>query len=260
MLSLIDSTRIMRKHGFGSLITKPNGNAKLMKSKDWYNAGISLAQASLSGYNMCLASTIMCRNGCLGKTGRAEFTPMIEKARVNRTKLFATNPDLFWTVLEPQLHAIDRKATKLGLPVAFRPNVLSDQSWHTLFPQMFSEFPHWQFYSYTKVKRKVREYTEGKLPANYHVTYSWSERGRLDYIRGILAKGVNVAVPFYDKKTLKPTLPSEWKGFNVIDGDITDLRFLDPKGVIVGLKVKLPKRRTAAVRKINESKGFFVGV
>ena len=34
-------------------------------------------------------------------------------------------------------------------------------------------------------------------------------------------------------------LPSNYKGFKVINGDETDLRFLDEKNVIVGLKYKL---------------------
>ena len=33
-------------------------------------------------------------------------------------------------------------------------------------------------------------------------------------------------------------LPKTWQGKPVINGDESDLRFLDPKGVIVGLKAK----------------------
>jgi hypothetical protein len=36
----------------------------------------------------------------------------------------------------------------------------------------------------------------------------------------------------------KNDLPETWKGFKVIDGDKTDERFLDEKGVVVGLKAK----------------------
>ena len=41
----------------------------------------------------------------------------------------------------------------------------------------------------------------------------------------------NIAVVF-DK------LPKKWHGYKVIDGDLSDLRHLDPKGVIIGLKYK----------------------
>ena len=48
--------------------------------------------------------------------------------------------------------------------------------------------------------------------------------------------GVNVAVVFSTKKG--QPLPAEYLGRPVIDGDETDLRFLDPSGVIVGLRAK----------------------
>ena len=260
MLSLSEARKIARTYGFSSLITQPTANAKLAKSVGYYNAGISLAQASLSGYNMCAGSTPMCRGGCLGGVGRAEFTPKIEQTRINRTKLYATNPELFWDILEPELHAVDRKANRLGVTVAFRPNILSDQAWHITMPKMFESFPHWLFYSYTKVKSKVTAAIKGNLPQNYHVTYSWSERCNSQYLKKCIDKGINVAVPFYDKETLKPTIPANWNGYKVINGDDSDLRFLDPKGVIVGLSVKLPRSKQKRIQKIKESKGFFVGV
>jgi hypothetical protein len=51
--------------------------------------------------------------------------------------------------------------------------------------------------------------------------------------------GGNVAVVF-DK------LPSTWKGYPVINGDESDLRFLDPKNVIVGLKAKGKGKKDAS--------------
>jgi hypothetical protein len=56
-----------------------------------------------------------------------------------------------------------------------------------------------------------------------------------------LNAGHNVAVVFSTKKGFD--LPSEYKGKKVIDGDKHDLRFLDPKGVIVGLRAKGPARQ-----------------
>ena len=38
-------------------------------------------------------------------------------------------------------------------------------------------------------------------------------------------------------------LPAEYAGYPVIDGDATDLRFTDPRGVIVGLLAKGRGRR-----------------
>jgi len=260
MLTLSEARSKAKQFGFSSLITEPTANAKLMKSKGWYNAGVSLAQARLSGHNMCRASTVQCRSACLGGTGRAEFTPPIVTSRINRTKLFATNAKLFWQLLEPELYKVDRKAKRLNLPVAFRPNILSDQDWWRIFPQMFEVFKHWQFYGYTKVKAVVRQAIAGELPDNYHVTYSWSETTSLDFVAYCLDNNINVAVPFYCKKELRPAYPMRWNNWNVVNGDESDLRFNDPQGVIVGLGVKLPKNRKKAIAKIKSSNGFFVGV
>ena len=129
--------------------------------------------------------------------------------------------------------------------MAFRPDILSDQSWHIVMPQLLDTFPHWNFYGYTKVKSKVTARINGKIPV--HQTYSWSERASLDYVRELVSNGINVAVPFYDAATMRGVIPSEWQGMKVINGDESDLRFLDRKGVIVGLSAKLPKSRAKAV-------------
>ena len=48
----------------------------------------------------------------------------------------------------------------------------------------------------------------------------------------VLNKGGNVAIVFRNQ------LPKTYKGFNVVNGDLHDLRFLDPRNSIVGLKAK----------------------
>lgn len=260
MLTLKQSFDMAKQHGFYSLITQQHANAKLAKATGFYNAGISLSQAKTSGHNMCPGSTAACRLACLGGTGRAEHLAAIPQARIAKTKLFATNRQLFWEILEPQLHAIDRKAKKLGLPVAFRPNILSDQNWPQIYPQLFDIFSHWQFYGYTKVKSYITQLIDGKLPSNYYLTYSWSERADIKYVRQIAKHGVNTAVPFYHSRKLKPYLPQKWYGLKVIDGDKSDLRFQDESGVIVGLRVKLPKKLELKRERIKQAKGFFVGV
>jgi len=88
-----------------------------------------------------------------------------------------------------------------------------------------------QFYDYTKNIRRALAYAAGQYPANYHLTFSRSESNADDVARALLA-GVNVAVVF------RKALPATWGGRPVIDGDAHDLRFLDPRGVIVGLRAK----------------------
>jgi hypothetical protein len=48
----------------------------------------------------------------------------------------------------------------------------------------------------------------------------------------------------------KDRLPRAWTGYNVVDGDVSDLRFTDPKGAtVVGLRFKAAKGRAAALAK-----------
>jgi hypothetical protein len=95
-------------------------------------------------------------------------------------------------------------------------------------------FPSVQFVDYTKVIKRARaQYDDPAHPANWSITFSASEVTSDNLLRGLLDNGVNVSVVFAGK-----TLPFQHIGWPVIDGDVTDLRHLDPKGVIVGLRMK----------------------
>ena len=54
-----------------------------------------------------------------------------------------------------------------------------------------------------------------------------------DKAQAFYGRGMNYAVVFKNK-----LLPVGYEGYPVINGDSTDLRFLDPKGVVVGLYAK----------------------
>jgi hypothetical protein len=89
-----------------------------------------------------------------------------------------------------------------------------------------------QWYDYTKSEERACNFAAGLLPSNYHLTYSRSEVSNVMELTALLQSKVNVAIVFADK------LPLTWQGFQVIDGDSDDLRFLDKRGVVVGLKAK----------------------
>jgi hypothetical protein len=78
----------------------------------------------------------------------------------------------------------------------------------------------------------MMRFLKGDFPANYHLTFSRSESNEVE-CREVLLAGGNVAVVFRARP-----FPSRHLGFPVIDGDETDLRFLDPSGVVVGLSAK----------------------
>jgi len=134
--------------------------------------------------------------------------------------------------LVKDVQSAERKARRLGLTPVFRLNGTSDIRWETIpverdgetFPNIFTAFPLLTFYDYTKLTNRRN------IPANYHLTFSRSEENG-DAALAMLWSGFNVA-------TLFDTLPKTFWGFPVIDGTEHDLRFMDPKGVIVGLVPK----------------------
>jgi len=112
------------------------------------------------------------------------------------------------------------------------------------------------FYDYTAISGLSDAYAKGKLPKNYHITFSAKE-GNLKQIMNALANGIGVALPIWtggSKKTNKIGFPTMWYpsgfstgiGYRIIDGDQYDARFLDKKihkihpkeGYIIGLRAK----------------------
>lgn len=130
----------------------------------------------------------------------------------------------------------------MGLTPVVRLNGTSDLPWHRMpfrvenrtYACVMDAFPSVRFYDYTKDPRRMRE----TLPRNYDLTFSRSESNDSDVAR-VLADGKRVAVVF------RGGLPRAWRGFPVVVGDETDLRFLDAGGVFVGLTAKGRAKRDA---------------
>jgi hypothetical protein len=131
-----------------------------------------------------------------------------------------------------------KQSAKLNLVPVFRLNGTSDLSFEKyevirngkLYRNIFLAFPDVKFYDYTKVLgRKVSDIS------NYSLTFSAADGNDNDVMKAI-AQGYNIAVVFGVKKT--EALPVEYLGLPVFNGDESDLRFLDPKNVIVGLYAK----------------------
>jgi hypothetical protein len=75
-------------------------------------------------------------------------------------------------------------------------------------------------------------YSTNEKREKYRITYSRSENDSENDIKNLLNNGVNVAAVF------AKDLPNTYLGYPVINGDLTDLRFNDELGVIIGLKAK----------------------
>lgn len=213
------------------------GNPKLLKGqkKGYLSSVLHLAPADLSGHNTCPKATTGCKAACLNTAGRGgifkkgESTNVIQQARIRKTKAFFADRQSFLNELVLEIAKTITKAEKQGLIPVFRLNGTSDISWekYDIFDgkNIFQMFPNVQFYDYTKILgRKVSH-----IP-NYHLTFSKADGNDMD-VRLAASNGMNIAAVFKE-------LPETYIGRPVINGDETDLRFLDAKGVIVGLKAK----------------------
>ena len=177
----------------------------------------------------------------------------VQDARVAKTRAFFRDPKGFVETLAEDVQAAQRKAERQGMELCVRLNGTSDLPWENLGGEagvcLMRRFPDVRFYDYTKNPARIRAFLAGRLPVNYSLTFSRSECNGETALE--LAKaGANVAVVFGVKKG--EPLPAKWGGRPVIDGDTHDLRFLDGRGRIVGLRAKGPARR--------DDSGFVVAV
>ena len=204
---------------------------------------LHLAPFKLSGKNVCPKATTGiggCVDPCLNTSGRGQMGS-VQKARIRKTQYFFKNRSGFLWELSREIEQLKKRATRQGFKFAVRLNGTSDLSFDRFIvtgeSTIMDLHPDVQFYDYTKVPNRL----ENKRK-NYHITFSYSGKNAPECAQAMKA-GVNVAYVF------KNSIPKKYNGLKVIDGDKHDLRFLDPKGVIVGLVAK------GLGRKVNKS-GF----
>lgn len=245
-----------------TLLTK--GNPKTMKGekKGYLTFVLHLAPANLSGYNVCPMATQGCTAACLNTAGRGgifkpgETTNKIQEARKRRTRLFFEDRQAFMRALYRDITRAIKYATKRDLIPVFRLNGTSDIRWETVREpssgkNIMELFPHIQFYDYTKIKNRRG------LPANYHLTFSLAESNEEDAVDAMRA-GMNVAAVFRNQDTVARVVRDGFLGANAVDGDESDLRFLDKSpnarrywqgnqlGVIVALYAKGKAKKDAS--------------
>lgn len=222
------------------------GNPKILKGlAQGFNTYIlHLAPASLSGYNTCPKATAGCTAACLNTAGRGgmfkkgETTNVIQKARIRKTIFFFEERSGFMEWLVADIKLAIKQSTRLGLIPVIRLNGTSDIAWEKYpvmvdgveYTNIMAAFPDIQFYDYTKILgRKVKDIS------NYSLTFSKAD-GNDNDVQKAIAEGLNVAAVFALKKT--EAMPETYLNRPVFNGDDSDLRFLDPKGVVVGLYAK----------------------
>ena len=230
-----------------NLLTRSSAKTVKGEKYGWETNILYLAphKQNILGKNLCPHATVGCAAACLYTSGRGKFNS-VQKARMNKTTLFLKDKDWFLNKLVSEIHKIgtmDIIGSFRDFKQCIRLNGTSDIPWENLKIQgdnIFNIYEHLQFYDYTKDPNRV---LKNKLK-NYHLTFSRSENNEDDCIK-VLEAGHNVAMVF-NKDFYKRNLQDggtafytmKGKQYKVIDGDQSDLRFLDPQGVIVGLKAK----------------------
>lgn len=213
-------------------------NAKTVKSdklSEYITGYLYLAPGDRSGYEVCPNRSPGCTAACLYTAGHGD-AKHVRESRIAKTQMFFRERDKFLRMVYQDIYKLERRAKKNGKKLAIRLNMTSDIEWEKIYindidygfqvyGNLMEMFPDVQFYDYTKIPRRY------KLPLNYHLTFSMDETN----IKQCLAEfknGKNVCVVFEGK------MPKVWMDKRVINGDAHDLRFLDPRSVIIGVKAK----------------------
>lgn len=213
-----------------TLLTDGKSNTKTAKnSMSTYYLSLQPTSLNSKGENLCKFSTKECRDACLQYAGRQSFSNVV-LSRSRKTEFYVTDNQFFVEKLWEELEELNKKGN-----IAIRLNLLSDINWEENFQKIvkksLEDLINIQFYDYTKDHIKLFSHTL----KNYDLTFSFSGYNWDKAEILLKEKKANVAVVF------KNSVPLQWKDFKVINGDLTDERFLDDKGQIIGLKYKTPK-------------------
>ena len=210
------------------------GNTKIVKGEKlgYLTKGIHFSPADKSGHEVCNWRSKGCTKACLDTAGRGQMQ-FTQDSRIAKTQRFFEDRIGFMAQLVTELGNAIKLATKKEMTAVFRPNLTSDLMFEEIEnadgQTLMQKFPDTQFYDYTKSFGRMAKFLNGHEPSNYHLTFSRSEHND-KLCEMVLEMGGNVAVVFRDQ------LPVTWKGFEVINGDANDLRFLDKQGgYVVGL-------------------------
>ena len=194
-----------------------------------------LAPAKTSGYEVCPGRTVECAMFCLNESGMNTMVQdkkgdVINDCRITKTRLFFEDREFFMNMMIAEIRSGITRARKLGYDFSVRLNNTSDISPLDFCldgKNILELFPDVTFYDYSKVPERVELM---KRYRNYDLTYSYTGYN-LTQCEEMLLNKINVAVVF-------KVVPTTFMGYDVIDGDLNDLRYRDLKGVIVALKYK----------------------
>jgi hypothetical protein len=239
------------------LLSTDNAKAEKAEEYGYINCIHYMAPFTSGGVgDLCGNASPQCVELCLGwYSGQAAMVSNLETdvsgvraSRIAKARMFMEDRHSYMNALVRCVYSAKVKATRHNKALCTRLNGSTDLNWSRIkfrvdlptsvkcgvpvgimatIPELFSLD---QFAEYTKDFERL-----GKVQSNIHQTFSFSGENH-DECKAALAGGHSIAVVFGHG------LPDTWWGHPVINGDLHDLRHLDPANVVVGLS---PKGRKA---------------
>lgn len=221
-----------------SLLSKGKTNAKLAKNeRESFILYLTPHKANSKGTNLCPNATIECILACLYDSGYASVFSSVNEARQRKTEYFLSNKEKFINELALEINMAILEAD--GKEILFRLNGTSDLDFLYMLKK-YADFDFMKtpnnvfFYDYTKILGKIKKYAH--CSEKYVQTFSYSGKNEEQCIEA-LKMGNNVSIVY------KGTMPKEWNGFEVVDGDISDEEMFKYKGKVLALKLKGNKQK-----------------
>ena len=217
-----------------NLLSKGSTNSKTAKnSLETYILYLAPERQNSKGVNLCPKASKGCAAACLYTAGRGKFTN-VKKSRINKSEYYINDKITFINQLSKEIVKIAAKAIKQNKKIAIRLNGTSDQDFISIIKRYNNldllndkQFKNLVFYDYTAILGKIKKY----INTNYSLTLSRKEDNEKEILEA-LKLGGNVAAVFRDD------LPTKYKGYNVVNGDTSDLEMVYNNNVILGLKAK----------------------
>lgn len=243
------------------LLSTDNAKAAKALGYGWLNGIHYMAPGRSAGVgNLCPHMSPQCEDLCLGThAGRAGIvdssgmSPVV-RSRIMKAQMFMQDRHSYMNALARCVQRASVNAAHDGMRLSARLNGSTDLNWsriafkadgrtarlvgayENIYVNLPILFAGIQFVEYTKDFKRL-----GKVAPNVHQTFSFSGENH-EECKAALAGGYSIAVVFGHG------LPKMWWGHPVIDGDLHDLRHLDPANVVVGLspKGKVAKESTSS--------------
>ena len=240
----------MHTHYVPSSLLSIDTNPKTVKGQRYgFQTGVLyMAPYTLSGANLCpMAHIALCHVPCLNSAGNPAYAATKTKGRLNKAHYFLNDPTAFMQHLARNIARFVARAAHDGYTPLVRLNGTTDIRWERVtvrldeqtarrvgvdpgvYPNIMALFPDVQFYDYTKIANRT------SIPANYDLTFSYSGVPAFQpYVARARAAGMRIAVVFQSRHDI----PETFMGMRCVDGDDSDIRHLDPQGVVVALYAK----------------------